>query len=67
MVELVALGTIGTTVLVATVSEVILTKNGKHIESDLIHKVTHSVLGAGALGFFFYTTYQLIKMFIWGF
>jgi hypothetical protein len=64
--ELLAVGIIGGTAILATVGEKVLTKSGKHLESDLIHNITNALLGGAVLGSFLFVTLKLVKMFILG-
>lgn len=66
MITSVIIGTIGTTVLVASVGEKVLVSKGKHIEADLIHDITKVVLGATTVTSFIWITLKLVKMFILG-
>lgn len=66
MTELVIIGTIGTTVLVATATEKIMLKKGKHIESETIHSITNAILGGVTFSSFLWFAWKLVNMFILG-
>ena len=66
MLELVAIGAVGSTVIIATVAEKRLVNTGKHIESDLIHNIVNMLLGGTFLGSFLWFAWKLVNMFILG-
>ena len=66
MFGLVAIGAVGSTVIIATVAEKRLVKTGKHIESDFIHNIVNTLLGGTFLGSFLFFAYKLVNMFILG-
>jgi len=66
MTELVIIGTVGTTVLVATVAEKRLFKKGKHIEAETIQSIVNTILGGVTFTSFLYFAWKLVNMFILG-
>jgi hypothetical protein len=66
MLGLIAIGAVGSTVIIATVAEKRLVNTGKHIESDFIHNIVNALLGGTCLGSFLFFAWKLVNMFILG-
>ncbi|MFS0904113.1 hypothetical protein AB3N02_13750 [Priestia aryabhattai] len=66
MSELLVIGAVGSTVIIATLAEKKLVNTGKHIESDLIHNIVNMVLGGTFLVSFLWIAWKLVHMFILG-
>jgi hypothetical protein len=66
MSELLVIGAVGSTVIIATLAEKKLVNTGKHIESDLIHSIVNMVLGGTFLTSFLWFAWKIVHMFILG-
>jgi hypothetical protein len=66
MTELVIIGTVGSTILVATVGEKMLYKKGKHAEAETIQSAMKALLGGFTFTSFIWFAWKLVNMFILG-
>jgi hypothetical protein len=66
MLEMAIIGTVGSTVIVASLVEKKMFKKGKHIEAETIQSIVNTILGGVTFGSFLFFAWKLVNMFILG-